>query len=112
MNSKVGRKFEKLNHYTEVESLKNQIVEKYKPQIIYLFGSCARRMVRKNSDIDLCVVMDYTDKKELLMDMNMSIESDIPIDIILYSVDAWNRYAAESGSFANKIVKEGCLIYG
>lgn len=101
-----------MNHYCEVESLKKQIIDKYKPQMIYLFGSCARRIVRRDSDIDICIIMDYKDKRELLLNMNMNLESEIPFDILLYSTTAWNKNVAEEGSFANKIFKEGSLIYG
>lgn len=100
------------DHYSEIELLKKQIVDIYKPHMIYLFGSCARRMVRRDSDIDLCVIMDFTDKHELMSDMNMRLESEIPFDIILYSVTAWEENASFEGSFANKIMKEGKLIYG
>lgn len=77
--------------------------------MIYLFGSCARGTVRRNSDIDLCVIMDFTDKRELLADMYMNLELEVPFDIVLYSEALWEEKANEEGSFANKIKKEGSL---
>ena len=60
----------------------------------------------------LCIVMDYEDKRETLADINMSLESDIPFDILLYSTAVWNENVSKEGSFANKIFKEGRMIYG
>ena len=47
----------------QVEDIKDQIVGQYNPVKIILFGSCACQCVTKNSDIDLCVICEYDDKK-------------------------------------------------
>ena len=58
----------------EIDKIKDQIVDRYKPIKIILFGSCAAGCARKDSDIDLCVVIDYLDKRETLMDLMMNID--------------------------------------
>lgn len=41
----------------EIENIKNQIIEKYNPNDIYLFDSNAKGVVRKNSDIVIYVLL-------------------------------------------------------
>lgn len=57
----------------EIEKTKEQIISRYHPIKIILFGSCAAGCAKKNSDIDLCIICDYEDKKEMLMDMLINI---------------------------------------
>ena len=66
----------------EIEKIKNQIIELYNPYEIILFGSCARGRAREDSDIDICIVLDFERKRELLMDLMMRIESVREIDFI------------------------------
>ena len=47
----------------EVDYIKNQIVEKYSPEKIILFGSVAKGIFRDSSDIDLCIIKDTNNKR-------------------------------------------------
>ena len=96
----------------EIEEIKNQIVELYSPQKVILFGSCAKGIARKDSDIDLCVVFDYKDKKEALMDMLINIECERDVDFILYRCKEWEKYIQDTSTFAYLINREGVLLYG
>lgn len=53
----------------EIDSIKEQIVSQYAPSKIVLFGSQAKRTATKKSDIDLCIVKDTDNKRDLLTDM-------------------------------------------
>lgn len=96
----------------EIEKIKNQIVQLYNPHEIILFGSCARGRVREDSDIDICIVLDFESKKELLMDLTMKIESIREIDFIVYTKSSWERNVADTASFASLIKRTGVKIYG
>lgn len=96
----------------QIEDIKNQIIEHYNPIKIILFGSCARQCVSKNSDIDLCVVCEYDDKKKMLVDMLMNIESQRDIDLILYTPSEWERYKEDRTTLASIISRNGMIIYG
>lgn len=96
----------------EIKAVKEQIIEKYNPVRIILFGSCASGCANSKSDIDLCIVMEYEDKQEVLMDMLMNIESDRDVDFILYKPDEWEKYNSDEGSFAGLIKRKGILLYG
>lgn len=96
----------------EIEELKNQIIMKYNPLKIILFGSCAKGIARENSDIDLCIILEYEDKKEKLLDMLINIEYHRDVDFILYRPQEWDKYIEDSGTFAALIKREGVVLYG
>ena len=97
---------------SEIDRIKEAIVEKYNPKAIYLFGSCAKGCARGDSDIDLCIVMPYEDKRKTRIEIDEYIQSDKDIDFVLYSPEAWKENAEDSGSFANLILRTGVKLYG
>ncbi len=90
----------------------SQIFKTYSPRYIYLFGSQAKGTATSKSDIDLCVVVDTENKRELITDMYCSIVCDIPIDLLVYTPNEWNQCINDSTSFAYKIATEGVKLYG
>jgi predicted nucleotidyltransferase len=95
----------------EIEKIKNQIVKLYNPYEIILFGSCAKGRAREDSDIDICIVLDFESKRELLIDLTMKIESIREIDFIVYTKSSWERNKMDTASFASLIQKTGVKIY-
>lgn len=63
----------------------------YNPYEIILFGSCTRGKAREDSDIDICIVLDFESKRELLIDLTMKIQSIREIDFIVYTKSSWER---------------------
>jgi predicted nucleotidyltransferase len=102
-----------MNHVqNEINSIKEQIVSRYAPSKVVLFGSQARATATKRSDIDLCIVKNTDNKRELLTDMYLNIESSKPFDLILYTEAEWNQCVDDTTSFAYLINKKGIVIYG
>lgn len=99
-------------HLKTLNNITKQLVDKYDIEKIILFGSLAKGVIHKDSDLDLCVVMETNDKKSLLQDMYISIESDISFDIKLYTKKEWEKNITDKTSFAYKILSEGVLLYG
>lgn len=96
----------------EIEDIKNQIIIKYNPLKIILFGSCAKGIANKNSDIDLCIICHYENKKDKLIDMLTKIECHRDVDFILYRPEDWENYIKDSATFASLINREGVVLYG
>jgi len=97
---------------SELQKITQQFIERYQPHKLLLFGSHAKNSARWNSDIDLCVIVEAADKRMLLTDMYLNIESDVPFDLLLYSPDEWEQCILDHTSFAYLIHKEGVLLYG
>jgi len=95
-----------------LEIITQQIVSQYSPDRIMLFGSLARGMATSKSDIDLCIVVNTPNKRRAVADMYYTIESEKPIDLLIYTPDEWETCIKDKGSFAYKIYTEGVTLYG
>jgi len=95
-----------------LDVITKQIINQYSPDKIMLFGSLANRMSTSKNDIDLCIVIDTPDKRRMVADMYYTIESEKPIDILIYTPDEWEACINDNVSFAYKINTEGVTLYG
>jgi len=93
------------------ESIVKQIESGFHPNKILLFGSYAKGVHHKDSDVDLCVVMETEDKRETLSNMYCDIKANLPIDFILYTPLEWDECVQDPYSLASYISKEGVVLY-
>jgi len=98
--------------YEEVEYLKEQILQKYSVYDIILFGSLAKKAARKNSDIDLCIIIDTDNKRELVQKMLLELDYTSDVDTIIYTPEEWQRLKDDKATFANLIYKTGVSLLG
>lgn len=101
-----------MNMNERIELIKNQILSKFQPTRIILFGSAAKGNFNNSSDVDLCIIQEYQNKKRALLDLYTELDCDFPFDIVLYSEKDWNDNVEDKGSFAHLIMKTGVQIYG
>lgn len=95
----------------QLENIKQQLIDKFDPKEIILFGSLAKGTFRNTSDIDLCIIKDTSNKRELSTKMYIEIDSEIPFDLILYTFEEWNYCKDDKSSFAYSIINTGVKIY-
>ncbi|NLY66258.1 MAG: nucleotidyltransferase domain-containing protein [Tissierellia bacterium] len=108
----------KPNQYDVLSEIVEYIVNKVDPKMIILFGSCARGMATSQSDIDLCVVVEgkadikkrVEIRSQLLMDL-LDI-TEFEVDLLICSLEDWEKKHMDQGTFIGKVYKEGKLIYG
>ncbi len=96
----------------EIEKIKRQLVHKYHPENIILFGSCAKGRVGRKSDIDLCVIMETTNKRETVRDILIDIEYDLDLDVVIYTPAEWNQYKDDKATLAGIINRTGVNLIG
>lgn len=96
----------------EIEMIKQQIINRFSPSKIILFGSQAKKTAGKKSDIDLCIVKNTESKRELITDMYLNIDSSKPFDLVLYTEKEWVECIKDKTSFAHIINTRGTEIYG
>jgi uncharacterized protein len=96
-----------------IRDVVRQLVEKFHPQRIILFGSYARGNPRPESDVDLLVVMDTPLKESrqaLLIDK--SLERDLfGLDLIVRTPKNLEERIALGDSFLKEIVTQGKVLY-
>ena len=95
----------------QINSIKNQLIKKYKPQKIILFGSYAYGEPTQDSDVDLLVVAD-TDKKfhERVQEVRTLLPKDRPFDLIVLTPLEYQKSKA-SNALLLEIEAKGRVIY-
>lgn len=96
-----------------IDEIVRQIVEKFQPQKIILFGSYARGNPRPESDVDLLVVMETSlkeTKQAYLIDQ--SLERDLfGLDLIVRTPQNLARRIALGDSFLKEVTTHGKVLY-
>lgn len=96
----------------DIETIVNQIVERFSPQKILLFGSWAYGEPTFESDVDLLVVME-TEESSLHTAARISetIGHPVPLDIIVRSPEEFASQLAERSQFECRIHRDGISLY-
>jgi predicted nucleotidyltransferase len=90
-----------------------RIAAKFNPDKIILFGSYASGTPNNDSDIDLLVIQD-TDlprHKRSFDIQKMLIGSMIPMDILVYTNNEFEKEKNEKYSFLNSAIKTSKILY-
>ena len=103
----------------EVELLKDGLVRKFSPAKILLFGSRALEPASKDSDIDICVVLDVHNSKDEIEESIYSyiydeegLDFSCSVDVVVYTYWEWEESLKDPGTFASLILRKGRVIYG
>jgi len=91
------------------------------PVKIIIFGSFVRDEIKRDSDLDLLIVLNnhtipqtYQNKMELKLSVRRAIRTinhEIPIDILVYTIPEYNELLVNMGSFIKEIHESGKIIY-
>jgi len=97
----------------EIEDIKNQLINKYHPLDIILFGSCARgRVNKRRSDIDICMILETNDKRKVVRDILLEVEYDVDLDVVVYTPQEWQNNKDNQATFAGIIKRTGVSLLG
>lgn len=96
-----------------LEIIATKIADAIDPQKIVLFGSWARDDRDPHSDIDLLIIHEsdlprpqrYAQVRRLFWGMG------IPMDILVYTPEEFERYQSVPGSFTHTVAREGKVLY-
>ena len=99
-------------HQKEIENITKQIVKKYKPEKIILYGSFAYGKPKSNSDIDLLIIKKTNKRKvERIKEILMKIKSDLPLEPLVYSPKECRERLNLGDFFFLDIFKKGKVLY-
>ena len=89
-----------------------QIAKKFKPQKIILFGSYAYGKPKKESDVDMLVIMSFEGKGSRKAS-EILIETDprFPIDLLVRTPDQIKKRLELGDFFIKEITQKGKVLY-
>lgn len=98
----------------EITRITRQIIEKYNPERIILFGSAARGEFGPDSDADFLVLKKDTPLygADRVRELSRLIDRLIPLDLIVYRPEEFEERLRLGDPFLKSIVKEGKILYG
>ncbi len=94
-----------------LDQLIRDLVAKYRPERVILFGSRARGDAIRTSDIDLLVVKE-TDQRfvERIVEVFRLLQPRVALDVLVYTPAEFARLK-ESNPFVRQAVSEGREVY-
>ena len=95
----------------EIRAVADRLVALLSPRIIYLYNERVDA-VGCSTGFKLCVVAEMADKQEAEKSAYMTIDCEIPFDLLLYTPAEWEEITGRESSFAQKIQTTGKIIYG
>lgn len=98
---------------TTIQSIVDRIAEAVQPQKVILFGSWARGNQGPHSDIDLVVIQESTlpHSQRYAQIRRLFWGLGLPMDILVYTPEEFERYRSVPGSFTHTITHEGKVLY-
>jgi|SRR6185369_14092158 len=96
-----------------IEGLKEQLVAKYHPEKVILFGSAARDSDIIN-DVDVFIVKDDVPVlgAERIRQLYRLMDTDLPVDYLVYRPSEVAERLALGDPFVISIFREGKVLYG
>lgn len=104
---------DKTSVFKKIENIKNQLIEKYQPEKIILFGSAVWGEGEIN-DIDFFIIkrdVPYYGSDRIL-ELYHLVKADAPVDYIVYKPEEAKERLSLGDPFIKKIFKKGKVLYG
>ena len=98
----------------QIQDIVEQLVQKYRPIKIILFGSAARGEYDRLNDLDFLVLKEDVPYRGIdrMREVDELIERDIAIDILIYKPHELENRIQLGDPFIKAILKEGRVLYG
>ena len=98
----------------EIGSIVRQIVSKYRPIKIILFGSAGRGDYEKTNDLDFLIIKDDVPHFGIdrMRELDEIVDRNIAADMLVYRSAEFNERVALGDPLIKAILKEGRVLYG
>ena len=98
----------------EIKNIADQIIRKYDPLKIILFGSAARGEYDRVSDLDFLIIKEDVPVHGLarMRQLDDLIDRNIASDMLVYRPDEFEERIKLGDPFIKTILREGRVLYG
>lgn len=96
----------------EIRSITKQVIEKYKPEKIILFGSFAYGKPTRASDIDLFIIKKTKKNRiERTKEVLLMVDNKVPFEPVVYTPEEVRRRKEQGDFFIEDIFSKGKVLY-
>ena len=98
---------------SDINNIINVIVKGYDPEKVYVFGSYAKGAAREDSDLDICVIKETTERPLNRSVKIHSLFNPYPhaMDILVYTPEEFEERKKMINTMAYFIAKNSELMY-
>jgi uncharacterized protein len=99
--------------FSRIEALSQQLVAKYAPERIILFGSAAREQGEIN-DVDLFIIKDDVPHlgADRIRELYRLMDTDLPVDYLVYRPEEVFERLSLGDPFVVGVLRDGRVLYG
>src|SRR5438093_6310248 len=96
----------------DIQQVVRQIVDRFHPKKIILFGSHAYGVPTEDSDVDLLVVMETSENPlRTAASISAAIDHPFPLDILVFDPHQLQASVERGGIFATEVASRGVVLY-
>jgi len=103
-----------LNFEKEIQSITRQLIEKYGPEKIILFGSAARGDYGKANDLDFLIIKQDVPLYGIdrMRELDELIDRNVAADMLVYRPNEFDERVRLGDPFIKAVLREGRILYG
>jgi len=103
-----------LDFEKEIESITTQIIEKYGPEKIILFGSVARGEYDQANDLDFLIIKQDVPFYGIdrMRELDELIDRNVAADMLVYRPNEFDERVRLGDPFIKAVLREGRILYG
>jgi len=103
-----------LDFEKEIQSITKQLIEKYGPEKIILFGSAARGDRDQSNDLDFLIIKQDVPFYGIdrMRELDELIDRNVAADMLVYRPDEFEDRIRLGDPFIKAIITEGRVLYG
>ena len=97
-----------------IQAITQLIVERFEPEQVILFGSCARGEADENSDLDLMVVLRPGQEPPRLGNPIRRAIAErfvLPVDLLIRSHETFATYRPNPNSMLSRMLEDSEVLY-
>ncbi len=94
-----------------IRQFARQVVERFQPEKIILFGSHAYGEPHADSDVDILVIMPARNELDQAVRISLAIDPPFPLDIDVRTPRTLKWRLAEGDSFLREVMERGKVLY-
>lgn len=97
-----------------LDSIVRRLIRVYEPESIYLYGSYAWGNPTEYSDIDLCVLLEYSDQRQaerIRTGLRELKGTGYPVDILVLTKGEIAEHKNHPSTLIHKVLTKGKILY-